>query len=263
MDDFLFKTVSLAICSTIEPGIAIFAASLATLRPLLRRFFPNYFPNVAIAQAPELHIPAYLARKEKFSDDLEMGDTTITIGNESKSESESKNESQPPRASETPYVPGIPIGESSRTIEIHLGVYLDKRDESRHERRSSTASASLYRRTSATSSAFDDLENVIEEMDSPYTPLGPSPHLPPLDFSSNFSPNMFLQSGRHSRPPTLLLPASHPPSRKSSIPSTLLSPTHSALLSPSSLSPSSHVANCMRESQYIRNSKVVVPSSPI
>ncbi|MCJ1246733.1 hypothetical protein MMC30_003942 [Trapelia coarctata] len=37
--DFLYSTVDLAIWSTIEPGVGITAASLATLRPLFRSFF--------------------------------------------------------------------------------------------------------------------------------------------------------------------------------------------------------------------------------
>ncbi|MCJ1411042.1 hypothetical protein MMC19_005130 [Ptychographa xylographoides] len=39
--DFLYSTVNLAIWSTVEPGVGITAASLATLRPLFRAFLDN------------------------------------------------------------------------------------------------------------------------------------------------------------------------------------------------------------------------------
>ncbi|TEY75041.1 hypothetical protein BOTCAL_0066g00180 [Botryotinia calthae] len=53
-EDFLFKSTPLAVWSTVEPGISIFAASLATLRPLLRRIFPNHFKNAAVPSLPSL-----------------------------------------------------------------------------------------------------------------------------------------------------------------------------------------------------------------
>ena len=37
-DDFLYSTTNVAIWSTVEPGIGITAAALATLRPLFRSF---------------------------------------------------------------------------------------------------------------------------------------------------------------------------------------------------------------------------------
>ncbi|BCR90151.1 putative integral membrane protein [Aspergillus chevalieri] len=41
INDFLYATVEIAIWSNIETGLGISAGSLATLRPLLRRFFPR------------------------------------------------------------------------------------------------------------------------------------------------------------------------------------------------------------------------------
>ncbi|KAB8299059.1 hypothetical protein EYC80_001184 [Monilinia laxa] len=46
-DDFLYATADVAIWSTIEPGLGIIAFSGATLRPLLRYFFPNTFSSLS------------------------------------------------------------------------------------------------------------------------------------------------------------------------------------------------------------------------
>ncbi|KUJ17545.1 uncharacterized protein LY89DRAFT_547003, partial [Mollisia scopiformis] len=47
LDDFL-----LAIWSTIEPGVALLAAGLATIRPLLRSLFPTLFSSSLILEIP-------------------------------------------------------------------------------------------------------------------------------------------------------------------------------------------------------------------
>ncbi|PYH92397.1 hypothetical protein BO71DRAFT_442471 [Aspergillus ellipticus CBS 707.79] len=44
-DDFLYATTPIAIWSNIETGLGIFAGSLATLRPLLRKFNPSTGPG--------------------------------------------------------------------------------------------------------------------------------------------------------------------------------------------------------------------------
>ncbi|KAF7959593.1 hypothetical protein EAE96_001209 [Botrytis aclada] len=53
-DDFLYATTDITIWSTIEPGLGIIAFSGATLRPLLRLFFPEAFsslcPNESLGQ---------------------------------------------------------------------------------------------------------------------------------------------------------------------------------------------------------------------
>ncbi|KAF5868029.1 putative integral membrane protein [Botrytis fragariae] len=53
-NDFLYVTTDIAIWSTIEPGLGIIAFSGATLRPLLRLFFPEAFsslcPNESLGQ---------------------------------------------------------------------------------------------------------------------------------------------------------------------------------------------------------------------
>ncbi|KAF7926756.1 uncharacterized protein EAE97_010265 [Botrytis byssoidea] len=53
-NDFLYATTDIAIWSTIEPGLGIIAFSGATLRPLLRLFFPQTFsslyPNESLGQ---------------------------------------------------------------------------------------------------------------------------------------------------------------------------------------------------------------------
>ncbi|TGO11588.1 hypothetical protein BTUL_0106g00270 [Botrytis tulipae] len=53
-NDFLYATTDIAIWSTIEPGLGIIAFSGATLRPLLRLFFPEAFsslyPNESLGQ---------------------------------------------------------------------------------------------------------------------------------------------------------------------------------------------------------------------
>ncbi|ATZ53145.1 hypothetical protein BCIN_09g00320 [Botrytis cinerea B05.10] len=193
-EDFLFKSTPLAVWSTVEPGIAIFAASLATLRPLLRRIFPNHFRNAAVSSLPSLRIPTNVARKGPPSDDVEMGINTKCFSE--------------PRPQQT-------TGESLETIKIHL-------DERIEFDRSPIESMSIHKETSSLNSRLGGSDNETQEL--PHTPLGTYPRLAPLVFS----------------------PA-------------CLSPT---IPSPSTLSPS-HVASCMRDSQYYRNSKVVIPSSPI
>ncbi|KAM3153731.1 hypothetical protein ABEW05_005838 [Botrytis cinerea] len=53
-NDFLYATTDIAIWSTVEPGLGIIAFSGATLRPLLRLFFPKTFsslcPNESLGQ---------------------------------------------------------------------------------------------------------------------------------------------------------------------------------------------------------------------
>ncbi|KAF7916784.1 uncharacterized protein EAE98_010506 [Botrytis deweyae] len=201
-EDFLFKSIPLAVWSTVEPGMAIFAASLATLRPLLRRIFPNHFRNAAIPSLPSLRIPTNLARKVEPSDDVEMGTNTACY-----------SEPRPGQTSE----------ESLETIQIHL-------DDRIELGRSTSKSMEIYEESPGLDSSSEgshDLESKgsdDEMMELSYTSRGPSLRLAPLVFS-----------------PTCL---SH------------------TIPSPSTLSPS-HVASCMRDSQYNRNSKVVIPSSPI
>lgn len=193
-EDFLFKSTPLAVWSTVEPGMAIFAASLATLRPLLRRIFPNHFRNAAIPSLPSLRIPTNLARKVEPSDDVEMGTNTACY-----------SEPRPGQISE----------ESLETIQIHL-------DDRIELGRSTSKSMEIYEESPGLDSSSKGSDD--EMMELSYTSRGPSLHLAPLVFS-----------------PTCL---SH------------------TIPSPSTLSPS-HVASCMRDSQYNRNSKVVIPSSPI
>ncbi|KAF5876850.1 putative polytopic membrane protein [Botrytis fragariae] len=193
-DDFLFKSIPLAVWSTVEPGMAIFAASLATLRPLLRRIFPNHFRNAGIPSLPSLRIPTSPARKKQPSDDVEMGINTTCYSE--------------PRPEQT-------AGESLETIQIHL-------DDRIEVDRSTSKSMTFHEESSGLnlrSKGSDD-----EMMELSHTSRGASLRLAPLVFS-----------------PTCL--------------------THT-IPSPSTLSPS-HVASCMRDSQYNRDSKVVIPSSPI
>ncbi|KAJ8067567.1 hypothetical protein OCU04_004907 [Sclerotinia nivalis] len=192
--DFLFNTVSLAVWSTVEPGIAIFAACLATLRPVLRTLFPNHIRAVVIPKPPELNIPTNLAGRIKSSDDVELGDN-VKIQSEKRSRAWT--------------------GESSQTIDIHL----DNGDDNKARR---DTPMTFYEETSRNSSRSEGLDN--ETGISTHTSLGPCQRLPPLVFTPrSLSPRMD---------------------------------------SPSTLSPS-HVGFCMRESQYIRNSKVFEPTSPL
>ncbi|TGO50137.1 hypothetical protein BCON_0191g00160 [Botryotinia convoluta] len=201
-DDFLFKSIPLAVLSTVEPGIAIFAASLATLRPLLRRIFPNHFRNAAIPSLPSLRIPTNRARKIQSSDDVEMGINTTCYSE--------------PR-------PGQTAEESLETIQIHL-------DDRIEVDRSTSKSMAIHEESSGLNSSSEggrDLRSKgsdDEMIELSHTSRGASLRLAPLVFSQ-----------------------------------TCLSHT---IPSPSTLSPS-HVASCMRDSQYNRNSKVVMPTSPI
>ncbi|TGO91015.1 hypothetical protein BPOR_0042g00010 [Botrytis porri] len=201
-DDFLFKSIPLAVWSTVEPGIAIFAASLATLRPLLRRIFPDHFRNAAIPSLASLRIPTNLARKKLPSDNVEMGINTTCYSE--------------PR-------PGQTAEESLETIQIHL-------DDRIEVDRSTSKSMAIHEESSGLNLGSEEShilrskESDNEMVELPHNYLGTSPRLAPLVFS-----------------PTCL--------------------THT-IPSPSTLSPS-HVASCMRDSQYNRNSKVVIPSSPI
>lgn len=52
LSDFLWDTLGIAIWSTVEPGVALFAVGLATIRPLLRIFFPTSFSNLAMPEIP-------------------------------------------------------------------------------------------------------------------------------------------------------------------------------------------------------------------
>lgn len=193
-EDFLFNTISLAVWSTVEPGIAIFAACLATLRPILRKLFPNHIRDVAIPKPPELNIPTNLAARIKTSDDLELG-------NNAQIQSEKRSRAW--------------TGESSQTIDIHL-------DDGGDNKARRDTSMTFYEDNSGNSSRSEGLDN--ETAISTHTSLGPCQRLPPLVFT-----------------PRSLSPR---------------------LDSPSTLSPS-HVGFCMRESQYIRNSKVIEPNSPL
>lgn len=47
--DFLYTSTYIALWSTVEVGIGVSAASLATLRPLVQKFFPNLLPDAASA----------------------------------------------------------------------------------------------------------------------------------------------------------------------------------------------------------------------
>ncbi|CAD6444789.1 1bdca599-df33-495f-b153-99621d112df9 [Sclerotinia trifoliorum] len=192
--DFLYNTVPLAVWSTVEPGIAIFAACLATLRPVLRILFPNHIRDVAIHKPPELNIPTNLAGRIESSDDVELG-------HNAQIQSEKRSRAW--------------TGESSQTINIHF----DDRDDDKARR---DTQMTFYEETSGNSSRSEGLDK--ETRISTHTSLGPCQRLPPLVFTSRS-----------------------------------LSPR---LNSPSSLSPS-HVGFCMRESQYIRNSKVIEPTSPL
>ncbi|KAA8570271.1 hypothetical protein EYC84_002580 [Monilinia fructicola] len=58
-DDFLYATTDVAIWSTIEPGLGIIAFSGATLRPLLRYFFPSTFCSLSPAESIGQHIQPY------------------------------------------------------------------------------------------------------------------------------------------------------------------------------------------------------------
>ncbi|KAB8288507.1 hypothetical protein EYC80_010172 [Monilinia laxa] len=249
IQDWLFNTISLAVWSTVEPGIAIFAACIATLRPLLCRLFPNDFRRLTVRKQPELKIPENLAGKGISSDDVEMGDTV-------KTEDGKKFEPE--------------VEDSSRTIEIHWderngdgnlewvdtpttfiqrspdsSSRFDSRElecEIGNSRHTSLQSSILlppttsHKRDSGSTLASDGLEEYIE--DYPHTQLRPSPHIPTLTYTpSNLSPTIFS--------PSTFTPSS-------------LSPT---IPSPTSPSPS-HLAFCMRDSQYSRNSKIE-PSSPI
>ncbi|KAF7861381.1 hypothetical protein EAF04_007946 [Stromatinia cepivora] len=192
--DFLFNTVPLAVWSTVEPGIAIFTACLATLRPILRILFPNHIRDVAIPKTPELHIPSNLARRIESSDNVELGgNVKIQTGKRSRATT----------------------GESSQTIDVHL----DNGDDDKVSR---DMRMTFYEETSRNSSRFEGLDD--ETGFSPHTSLGPCQRLPPLVFTTKS-----------------------------------LSPR---LDSPSTLSPS-HVGFCMRESQYIRNSRAIEPASPL
>ncbi|ESZ94059.1 hypothetical protein SBOR_5535 [Sclerotinia borealis F-4128] len=193
MQDFLFRSVFLAIWSYIEPGIAIFASCLATLRPLLRRLFPNHFQNVAVHEQPELQIPVNLAGKKP----------DIDLGNNFKTKSEESS--------------GSTLGESSKTIET----YLESRSRNKDEGEIDTPT-SFYDGASDSSSRSEGENDNVENSSHPL--FGPSTRLSTLVFTP-----------------------------------TTLSPT---IITPSTLSPS-HVAFSMRESQYIRNSKEVIPLSPV
>ncbi|KAM0171449.1 hypothetical protein ACHAPF_008154 [Botrytis cinerea] len=152
-EDFLFKSTPLAVWSTVEPGIAIFAASLATLRPLLRRIFPNHFRNAAVSSLPSLRIPTNVARKGPPSDDVEMGINTKCFSE--------------PRPQQT-------TGESLETIKIHL-------DERIEFDRSPIESMSIHKETSSLNSRLGGSDNETQEL--PHTPLGTYPRLAPLVFS--------------------------------------------------------------------------------
>ncbi|RAL59006.1 hypothetical protein DID88_009035 [Monilinia fructigena] len=204
---------------------------------------------LTVRKQPELKIPANIAGKRTSSGDVEMGDTV-------KAEDGKKFEPE--------------VEDSSRTIEIHWDERngdgnlewvdtpttliqrssgsssgLDSRglkDEIGNPRHISLQSSTLlppatsYKRDSGSTLASDGLEEYIE--DYPRTQLRPSPYIQTLTYTpSNLSP-------------TILSPSTFTPSS--------LLPT---IPPPTSPSPS-HLAFCMRDSQYSRNSKIE-PSSPV
>ncbi|EDO02388.1 hypothetical protein SS1G_04864 [Sclerotinia sclerotiorum 1980 UF-70] len=152
-EDFLFNTISLAVWSTVEPGIAIFAACLATLRPILRKLFPNHIRDVAIPKPPELNIPTNLAARIETSDDLELG-------NNAQIQSEKRSRAW--------------TGESSQTIDIHL-------DDGGDNKARRDTSMTFYEDNSGNSSRSEGLDN--ETAISTHTSLGPCQRLPPLVFT--------------------------------------------------------------------------------
>lgn len=139
MQDFLFNSVSLAVWSTVEPGVAIFAACLAILRPLLRKIFPNHFRQVAIPNTPELQIHTKLTGKATLSNDIELGNNV-------------KIESLKRSAQHS-------LGESSRTIDIRL-------DNGGNDERK-TDTSMIYDGAWRNSSRSDELNN--ERVHSQYT----------------------------------------------------------------------------------------------
>ncbi|KAF8853457.1 hypothetical protein BDZ45DRAFT_657965 [Acephala macrosclerotiorum] len=54
LDDFLWDTLGIAIWSTVEPGVALLAAGLATIRPLLRSLFPALFSSAMNLEIPSV-----------------------------------------------------------------------------------------------------------------------------------------------------------------------------------------------------------------
>ncbi|KAA8569786.1 hypothetical protein EYC84_001365 [Monilinia fructicola] len=235
IQDWLFDTISLAVWSTAEPGVAIFAACIATLRPLLCRLFPNNFRRLTVRKQPELRIPANLAGKGTSSDDVEMGDTV-------KTEDGKKFEPE--------------VEDSSRTIEIHW----DERNGDGNLEWVDTPTT-FIQRYSGSSSGSDSRELEYEIEDSLHTSsLRSSRLLPPTASYKRDSGSTLASDGLEEYiedyPRTQLRPSPQ-------VPTLTYTPSSPSPTIPPPTSPSpSHLAFCMRDSQYSRNSKIE-PSSPI
>ncbi|QSZ36880.1 hypothetical protein DSL72_006763 [Monilinia vaccinii-corymbosi] len=268
MKDFLFTAMALFVWPTVELGVIIFAACMATLQPLLSRLSPHTCPELTIRNEPKLDVPTNLAGN--VSDDLEK-----EIGDDLKFK-DSKNFE--PEATE-----------SLRTIEIHWdrrnvdgnqgcvdatttvlrgaggsSSGLDSREldfERDYPRRNSLLSSEYlllainHKRLSGNTLDSEALE--VEMEDYPRTQLRPSPRIPnlsPTAFTpSDFSP--IIPSPKIRSPsnfsPKILSPKTYSPAGRSAI----SLPQHSPSLP--------HIALCMRDSQGFRDSRAVGKSSSI
>lgn len=139
LDDFLYATVNIAIWSNIETGLGISAGSLATLRPLLRRFFPrstqddNYTPGTGSRRFPLGSLDSEAQRRFR-PDKLAVTVTTVHSQHPSEEMDRWERISQE-QLTERPPLPGIAeeIGmgmgihrtvEVNRTVEVRQGEYV-------------------------------------------------------------------------------------------------------------------------------------------